>query len=373
MYRTPLHNIQLEAGGISANFGDWERIVLIGDPEAEAESAHKSAIIMDSSSFGKFSITGKDAAKAIGRVITKNIETLKLGQVTHFVSVDDGGCGIDDGVVCRISDNEYYLTTSTGRSALFEDWITTHCKGLGLDYQIIDLSHSLAAINLAGPRARKILAALSDEDISNQAFPFMSVLNAPVAGVPCKIMRVGFLGELGFEFHVPTEQAEHVWKKLCEAGEQYGAQITAIMGMSHLRLEKGHTIPGHDFDATATLFEAGLGFAWDRNHTGFIGEDALKSLEQKRPERCLVRFKTEGRSSVTPTSAMLAGGKEVGDMPSVHYSRLLDQTIGISFVKNSKELVVDGKAQIKTDDGIVEVDVIEGHAFFDPKGERMRG
>ena len=172
---------------------------------------------------------------------------------------------------------------------------------------------------------------------------------------------------------MPSDQAEHIWKKMHEAGAKYGLQSTAIMGMSHLRLEKGHTIPGHDFDASANLFEAGMGFAWDRDHTGFVGEDALKELEQSNPARRLVRFKTEGRSSITPASVMLAGNNEIGKMPSVHYSRVLDQTIGISFAENGEELVVDGKARIKTDEEIIEIDVIKGHSFFDPKGERMRG
>ena len=101
MKRTPLHDIQLEAGGIAATFGEWERIAIFGDPEMEAATAHESAIIMDSSSFGKFSITGKDAAKAIGRVIPKSVEDLKPGHVTHFVLLDENGCGIDDGVVSR--------------------------------------------------------------------------------------------------------------------------------------------------------------------------------------------------------------------------------------------------------------------------------
>lgn len=93
----------------------------------------------------------------------------------------------------------------------------------------------------------------------------------------------------------------------------------------------------------------------------------------KQPERRLVRFKTEGRSSITPASVMMAGDEEVGKMPSVHYSRLLGQTIGISFAKNHKNLIVDGKVRIKTEDGVAEADVLKGYAFLDPKCKRMRG
>ena len=152
MPKTPLHEIQLAAGGISATFGDWERIAVYGDPETEAANAHENAIIMDSSSFGKFSITGKDAAKAIGRIIPKSVEDLKPGHVTHFVLLDENGCGIDDGVISRRSNNEFYLMTSTGRAASFEAWMTEHCADLGLDYELNDQSHDFAAINLAGPK-----------------------------------------------------------------------------------------------------------------------------------------------------------------------------------------------------------------------------
>ena len=123
-----------------------------------------------------------------------------------------------------------------------------------------------------------------------------------VANVPCRVLRIGFLGELGFELHMPSDQAVHVWEQLQKSGESHGLQSTAIMGMSVLRLEKGHIIPGHDIDASVNLFEAGMGFAWDRDHTGFVGEDALKALENQTPERQLVRFKTDGKSSITPAS-----------------------------------------------------------------------
>ena len=366
MHRTPLHDIQAEAGGVAAAFGDWERIVLIGDPEAEAECAHNSAIIMDSSSFGKFSISGPDAANAIGRVITKDIQNLEVGRVTHIVSSDENGCVVDDGVVGRRSDNEYYLTTSTGRSALFENWMRKHCDGLGYDFSLEDNSQDLAAINIAGPRTRDMLMELTSADLSNDAFSFMSIMEVEVAGVPSTIMRIGFLGELGYEIHMPSGNAVDIWKALHDTGEKYGAETTAIMGMSHLRLEKGHIIPGHDIDGTATLFEAGLGFAWDRNHKGFVGEEALLNLEKAPLKRKLVRFKTEGRSSISPTSILMAGDQEAGRMPSVHYSRVLGQTIGISFAENHDALVTNGKAKIKTGDEIVEVDVIKGHSFFDP-------
>lgn len=372
MHKTPLHNIQLEAGGVSATFGDWERIAVIGDPEAEAEVAHKSAIIMDSSSFGKFSFTGPDAAKAIGRVIPKSVETLAPGRVTHFVLLDENGRGLDDGVVSRRSQDEFYMMTSTGRAASFGAWVTNQCEGLGLDYNLKDISHDYAAINLAGPRARDILTKLTKDDVSNEVFEFMRIRSIEIAGVPCSVLRIGFLGELGFELHMPSQKAETVWRALHEQGEQYGAQSTAIMGMSHLRLEKGHVIPGHDFDETTTFFEAGFGFAWDREHSGFVGEDALKRMVDERPERRLIRFKTEGRSSITPTSVLMAGDDEVGKMPSVHFSRVLGQTIGISLAENRDDLIKDGNVQIKTDDGLVEAQVLKGHSFFDPKGERMR-
>ena len=373
MNKTPLHDIQVAAGGVAATFGDWERVVLLGDPEAEAEVAHKSAIILDSSSFGKFLISGPDAARAIGRVIPKSIENIPVGAVTHFVTLNEEGRGVDDGVVGRRSNEEFYLTTSTAKSGTFEEWIKTHCEGLDLSYRLQNLSSTMASINLAGPKSREILAELAETDISNDALPFMHMMDADVAGIACTIMRIGFLGELGFELHVPADCAEDIWKRLLEVGEPLGAQATAIMGMSHLRLEKGHIIPGHDTDADATLFEAGMGFAWDKSHTGFVGEDALRALADEPRKRRIVRFKVDGRSSVDPTSVMLAGDREVGKMPSVHYSRVLDQTIGISLAENDPELVIDGKARIKTEDRIVEVDVLKGHSFWDPKGERMKG
>ena len=372
MFKTPLHEIQLAAGGIPATFGDWERIAVFGDPEAEAATAHESAIIMDSSSFGKFSIRGADASKAIGRIIPKSVEGLKPGRVTHFVLLDEAGRGIDDGVVSRRSDDEYYLMTSTGRAATFEDWMTRHCDGLGLDYQLEDRSHDFAAINLAGPKSREILSVLTDADLSNSAFRFMHIKNMTVADVPCTVLRIGFLGELGYELHMPSDQAETVWTAVHHVGQPLGLKTTAIMGMSVLRLEKGHVIPGHDFDASANLFEAGLGRAWDRNHTDFVGEAALKALENAAPERRLIRFKKNGKSSISPSSMMLAGDVEAGKMPSVHYSYVLDQTIGISLAQNRDDLIVDGKVTIMTDDGPVKADVLDGHAFFDPKGERMR-
>jgi sarcosine oxidase subunit alpha len=372
VHRTPVHELQADAGGIGAVFGSWERIIHFGDPESEAHAAHEHGIIMDSSSLGKFVIAGPDAAKVVNRVTTKNVNSLEIGKIAYYVSCDEAGHVLDDGTVLRRSENEYYLSTGTLRSAAFEAWCNQWCANENWHYSIADLSQSYAAFSIAGPHSREILSELTDADVSDKAFPFMRAVDAMVAGVPCLILRIGFLGELGYEFHMPAAQAEYLWKALEDAGEKYGIQKTAILGMSHLRLEKGHILPGHDTDATTTLFEAGLGFAWDRSNKGFVGEDALRRLEKDTPNRRLVRFKVDGRSSVTPASELVVGDRVVGRMPSVHYSRVLDQTIGISLAESCEGLISDGKATIRTDDGIVEAEVIKEHAFFDPAGERMK-
>jgi len=370
--RTPVHDLQEAAGGVSATFGAWERIVHFGDPEGEAMAAHEGGIIMDSSSFGKFWVGGPDAAKVISRVATKNVENLEVGKVAHYVSCGEEGNVRDDGAIIRRSDTEYYLTTGTLKAAEFEAWCERWCKDESWDYTISNLTQTYSVITFASPHAREILALLTDADISNGALPFMHAMDAVVADVPCMLLRVGFLGELGYELHMPSGQAEHIWNVLMQAGEPFGVKMTAILGMSHLRLEKGHVLPGHDIDANTNLFEAGLGFAWDRSNEGFVGEEALKALEHQPRKRRLVRFKVDGRSSITPSSVMIADGDPVGRMPSVHYSQILDQTIGISLAEARDDLVVADKAKVQTDDGIVEVDVIKTHAFFDTEGARMK-
>ncbi|MFK7957574.1 MAG: aminomethyltransferase family protein [Lysobacterales bacterium] len=370
--RTPVHQLQVDAGGIGAVFGSWERIVHFGDPEGEAHAAHEHGIIMDSSSLGKFMISGPDASKVIARVTTKNVDTLKPGKIAYYVSCDESGHMLDDGTVIRRSQYEYYLSTGTLRSAAFESWCKQWCANENWDYSLANLSQNYAAFSIAGPHSREILNQLTDADVSAQAFPFMNGIDAMVAGVPCQVLRIGFLGELGYEFHVPAAQANHLWRALEKAGQPFGIQKTAILGMSHLRLEKGHILPGHDTDAKTTLFEAGLGFAWDRKNRGFVGEAALKQLEQETPKRRLVRFSVDGRSPITPACKLVVGDRTVGSMPSVHFSRALNKTIGISLAEQCDGLVTDGEVSIKTDEGLVAAHVIKGHAFFDAAGKRMK-
>ena len=198
--------------------GPWRRPHSYGDPAAEVRAVHESLGVIDVSTLGKILVEGPGAAELLDRLYPNRFTDLKPGRIRYGVLTTDGGRIIDDGTVARLGDDLFYVTTtSTGSSGVCE-WFEWWNAVWGYDAEIVNLTGALAAVNVAGPRAREALASLTDDDVSNEALRYLDARELRVAGVPCLALRIGFVGELGYELHCAAGVAEHVWDALVAGG-----------------------------------------------------------------------------------------------------------------------------------------------------------
>ncbi len=241
--------------------GDWRRAYDYGDPEGEALAVHLSAGLIDVSTLGKLLVRGPDAAEFLDRLYPNRLSTLKPGRVRYGVLTSDAGRIMDDGTIGRLDDETFYVTTTSSGAGAVEQWFSWWLADWRLDVQLTDITQALSAVNLAGPRAREILTRLTDIDTSADAFTYLDAKQGRVAGVNSLILRIGFVGELGYEIHFPSVYGEHVWDAILEAGQADGIRPFGLEPQRILRLQKQHIIVGQDTDSESTPYGAAMPWA----------------------------------------------------------------------------------------------------------------
>jgi sarcosine oxidase subunit alpha len=293
---------------------------------------------------------------------------------------NDEGVVLDDGVCARVGEAEWYATTTTsGASAIFE-WIQWWLQsGWGEGVHVANVGEGWAAFNLAGPRARAVLEKLTSADISNAAFPYMHVRDIEVASVPCRVMRIGFTGELSYEIHVRSGYGAHLWEALMEAGAADGIRPFGVEAQRILRLEKGHIIVSQDTDAVTDPIAAGMEWAVKLDKADFLGKRSLVRVAAEGPRQRLVGFKVprpgvvpeEGLSIVQPAGP---GGRQthIGHVTSCKHSPTLGETIGLCWLPADLAGRNGSAFHIRLESGALEAARVHHGAFYDPKGERLR-
>ncbi|MDH4110628.1 MAG: 2Fe-2S iron-sulfur cluster-binding protein, partial [Gammaproteobacteria bacterium] len=219
---SPLHHVQLAQGGKAARMGNWMRVMDFGDQEAESLAVHRAAGICDVSMLGKFRVFGPDAEKLLNRIMTRKVENLADDKILYYAACNQAGILIDDGVALKMGDHDYFVTTTTGRAPVTEEWYARWRREEDWQVCVVNVTETRASINLAGPKAREILSQLTDADVSDQALPFLSWAHLEIAGVKLIAMRMGFLGELSYELLCPSSQASYLWNRLLEVGKPLG-------------------------------------------------------------------------------------------------------------------------------------------------------
>jgi sarcosine oxidase, subunit alpha len=245
---SPLHARHEAAGAQMVWTGQWRRALDYGDVEAEVRAVHESLGVIDVSTLGKIVFEGPDAAELLERLYPNRFADLAPGRVRYGVLTSDGGRIMDDGTVARLGDELFYVTTTSTGSESVCEWFEWWNAVWGYDVEIVNLTGTLAAMNLAGPEAREALSRLTAADVSNDAFRYLDAKEIEVAGVPCLGLRLGFVGELGYELHCPASAAEYLWDAL--VGQ--GAKPFGLDPQRVLRLEKAHVIIGQDTDSEST-------------------------------------------------------------------------------------------------------------------------
>ncbi|MGB2465752.1 MAG: aminomethyltransferase family protein, partial [Porticoccaceae bacterium] len=241
------------------------------------------------------------------------------------------------------------------------------------DVDITNVTSAYCGVNIAGPKARQVLTKVcADIDLSAEAFPYMAVREGTVAGVPARLIRVGFVGELGFEIHVPQQYGEALWDRLMDAGSIEGIQPFGIEAQRVLRLEKGHIIIGQDTDAMSNPMEIQMGWAVSRKKPFFVGGRTIKELELKTPSRSLVGFVVDDNSAPIPLEShlILDGEQMAGRVTSCQYSPTLDRPIGLAYVQ-SNCAEPGQQISIKSSAGVMVTATIVALPFYDPTTARQ--
>jgi sarcosine oxidase subunit alpha len=291
---------------------------------------------------------------------------------------NDEGVILDDGVTAHVGEEEWYMTTtSSGSGAIFE-WIQWWLQsGWGAGVTAINVSEVYAAFNLAGPRARDVLAALTDADLSNSAFPYMRGREALVGGVPCRLLRIGFTGELSYEIHCPSGYGLHVWQSVMEAGRAFGIQPFGVEAQRVLRLEKAHLIVGQDTDGLTDPVAADMELAVKLDKPDFLGQRAIARVKRDAPRQRLVGFKMAA-PGITPEEGLQIvrpgdnGRLEIiGWVTSSRFSPTLNESIGLCWLDSDVAREPGRAFAIRMSGRMVEARVHHG-PFYDPDGARLR-
>jgi sarcosine oxidase, subunit alpha len=236
------------------------------------------------------------------------------------------------------------------------------------DVYVVNQTASLGAINVAGPRARDLLQKLSDDPLDRESFPYIRHRRITVGGVPCLAMRLGFVGELAYELHFPAGQSEALWNALLQAGAEWDIRPFGLQAQRLLRLEKGHIIISQDTDFETTPWKVGMQWAVKMDKPDFVGKAALKRHQERTDRELLVPWRMEvGTSCPEEGSIVTVDGELAGRVTSAWSSPVLGHPIGLAWVRTE-----NAKPGAPITVGGIPAVVHEGHAFYDPEGEKLR-
>ena len=368
--RTSIHHRHKELGAHMMWTGTWRRPHSYGDPAGEAKNVHDALGLIDVSTLGKLLVTGPDAAAFLERLYPNRFGDMKVGRIRYGVLGTDAGRIMDDGTIARLDDEEYYVTTtSTGAGAVIE-WFEWWNAVWGLDVEVANVTGALAAVNVAGPRARELMMRLTELDVSNDGFAYLDAKEAHVAGVPSLILRIGFVGELGYEIHFPSPYGESLWDTILEQGQDLGIRPFGLEPQRILRLEKMHILIGQDTDSESNALEASMPWIvkWDKDD--FVGKWSLEHVQERGFREQLVGF--EMANGVVPPEGgqIVVDGRPGGRVTSSRWSDELGKAIGMAWVP--PELAEEGAPIALKVNGSIEHAHVRLSPFFDPDGDHLR-
>ena len=365
--RGSIHWRHEEAGATIQWAGPWKRPYAYGEhPEDEVRAVHESLGVIDVSTLGKLLVEGPEAVALLERLYPNRFGDMKPGRIRYGVLTSDAGRIMDDGTIARLADDLFYVTTtSTGAdsvTAWFEWWNAVW----GYDAEIVNVTGALAAVNLAGPRSRDALQRLTEADLSSEAFKYLDAHEIEVAGVATLALRIGFVGELGYELHFPSPAGEHLWDALVAEGAQpFGLEPQRV-----LRLEKGHVIVGQDTDSESNLYSSGMSWLPKMDKDDFVGKFALEHFAKRDEKEKLVGFAMEEDVLPAEGAQIVIEGLPAGRVTSARRSEAVGQVIGLAWVPANRS-EPGTRVEIQVERLRRGARITDG-AFFDPSGERMR-
>ncbi|MDH5354157.1 MAG: FAD-dependent oxidoreductase [Gammaproteobacteria bacterium] len=299
----------------------------------EHTAARETAVVFDQSSFAKFSLKGPDAEAALNWIASNEVSK-PIGSVIYTQMLNDKG-GIEcDLTVARMAHDEYYIVTGTGFATHDFDWIKRNIPA-GMNAQLFDMTSAYAVLSLMGPNSRKILQAVTRDDVSNEAFGFAQVKTIGIGACPVNAMRLTYVGELGWELHLPVEYATQVYQTIMQAGEAHALRNAGYRAIESLRLEKGYRAWGADIGPDHTPLEAGLGWAVKLSkNSDFKGKAALVEQNKSGVKKMFAGFTVDDPSVILlGRETIYRNGERVGWLSSGGYGYTLGLSIGYGYVR----------------------------------------
>ena len=335
----------------------------------EHRAAREGCVLIDQTSFAKFALTGPDAAKALGWVAAGNIDR-PVGSLTYTQMLNARG-GIEcDLTVVRRAENDFYIVTGTGFAVHDFDWISRNLCG---DVHLADVTSGFAVLSLMGPTARDVLQPLTSDDLTNAGFPFGTARTISVAGCPVLALRVTYVGELGWELHMPVEVAVTVYEALMATGQ---ATLAGYRAIETLRLEKGYRAWGADIGPDHTPVEAGLAWAVKmKSGLPFLGRDAVAAQLQGGVKKRLATFTADPSVILLGRETIYRDGKRVGWLSSGGYGHSVGKSIGMGYVRHpdrvSNDFVLSGRYELEVASERVPAEVTLA-PLHDPQNHRVK-
>ncbi len=387
--RTPMHAWHERNGALFEDVGQWRRAWyypregedMHAAVNREVKATRDSLGILDATTLGKIDIQGPDAATFLDRVYTNGWLKLGVGRCRYGLMLKEDGMVMDDGVTTRLGEQHYLMTTTSGNAAAvlahLEDYLQTEWPDLRV--YLTSVTEQFATMTLSGPNARSLLAEMTDADLSPGALPHMAFTPGKVAGVPARIFRISFTGELSYEINVPASFGMAVWQALMTAGERYGITPYGTEAMHVLRAEKGFIIVGQETDGSVTPLDLDMGWIVSKTKD-FIGKRSLTRADMAKPDRKqLVGLLTSDPQVVLPEGAQLVEKvlpqppmPMLGHVTSSYWSPNCGRSIALALVKGGLARKGETLYAPLADGRVIPCVVAESPVFFDPEGERLK-
>ena len=381
---TPLHAQAMAVGAVFEDVGSWKRawyFPRVGESRYDAVAREcrtvRAAVgVFDGSTLGKIEVMGPDAAEFLDRIYVNALKNQPVGRCRYAIMLTEAGFVMDDGIVARLAEDRFHVTTTTGGAARvlahMEDYRQTEWPELRV--WLTSTTEQWAVIAVQGPRARGVLASLID-DID---LPHMAVRTGHLRGIPMRLFRVSFTGELGYEVNVPAGYGPDAWALIADAARAHGGCFYGTEAMHVLRAEKGFFIVGQETDGTVIPDDLGFG-ALGRNKRDFVGKRSLMLPDMQDPNRLqLVGLRTMDPSYVLEEGSQLTtrpdpppGTPASGHVTSAYWSAHLRRSIALALIANGRARM-GGNLFVPTSGGAIQVRIV-WPVFVDPDGARLHG
>jgi 4-methylaminobutanoate oxidase (formaldehyde-forming) len=353
--RSPLYDTLKRAGAVFGNKFGWERPNWFAPPGtpavetpsfdrgpafeaigAEHRAVRERVALIDMSSFSKFEIRGPGALALLQKLCVNQLDRAP-GTIVYTQLCNERG-GIEaDVTVTRLADERFYFVTGSALGVRDRSTVERHLPADG-SVEIVDHTSGRAVLNLCGPKSREVLAQLTDAPLDNARFPYMSARELDLAFAPALALRVTYLGELGYELHVPVEYAQHLYERLCAAGERHGIAHVGYRAINSLRLEKHYLVWGADITPDYNPYEAGLGFCVAAGKGEFLARAALAAAKATGPARRLAWFSAPPEPVLHGGEVVLAGERMLGRVTSAGFGYTVGRNLLCAYIAADEPL-----------------------------------